>query len=152
MSGPGQRKRHVDLEPKTCKTLRWPGLVVNLYAPWWAPSRRKRELGFMVRVRDPRGCTHEHLEWRAPGGWGGSSEWVPFCRGCKRQLHRPLRRRKGPRWRWIKVFVATTKARGNHAHGIFVAEAETHLTDNEHSRLTTKGFVRLKCGIGGRYV
>jgi hypothetical protein len=146
-----QKQRWGDLQPKTCKSFVWSHVAVNLYAPWWAPSRNKRELGFMVRVRDPRGCTHEHLIWRSPNQ-EGVTQWVPYCPDCKRTLSRKRDRRHGPRWLWVKVFVATTLPSRARPHRVFVAEAETHLTDNALARVTTKTFVRLKVGRGGPYV
>ena len=133
--------------------FKWDGLAVALYAPWWAPSRRKRELGFMVRVRDPRAACQHHCQPTYLDGGGAR------CGDCGTELTlRPGTRTvetevPPPRWRWLKVYVAKTRAeRHRGRHGVLLLEAETHLTHGLSDRLTTKVFARLKVGFGGRTV
>lgn len=141
------------IEPTTTRHFRYGKVHIALYAPWWSPSRTKRELGFMIRVMDPRaGCEH-HCQpaWLAP-----ECAWCPKC-GAR------LRVKPGtmtiisnvppPRWRWLKVFVAKTSPnRKRSRHGVFLAEIESHLTEGLSARITTKSFIRLKLGVGGRGV
>lgn len=141
-------------EPTTTRHFSLPGIWISLYAPWWSPARNKRELGFCIRIKDPR-ATCEHL---CEPLWCGPED--ARCSRCyakldviagSRTIDRPHAFK--PRWRWLKIFVASTSSpRKKHKHGVFVAEAETHLTAGLSGRISTKTFARFKFGVGGRYV
>lgn len=150
---PGRDRGSKLIEPTTTRHFEWRGVHLALYAPWWAPSRTKRELGFMVRIKDPRAPCPHHCQ----------PSWLTTDHVYCSQCLAPLRARPGgmtiltpsrkARWRWIKVFVAKTSPNLKRSrHGVVLAEVETHLTDGLTSRLTTKSFVRLKLGVGGRGV
>ena len=139
--------------PATHRYFQWNGVHVALYAPWWAPSRRKREFGFMIRVRDPRAlCQHRcQPAFLTPE--------VACCGSCGTRLRVKPRSltivtsAPIPRWRWLKVYIAKTRPeRAAGKHGVVLMEAETHLTHGLSDRLTTKVFIRLKMGFGGRSV
>lgn len=93
---------------------------MNVYAPIFYPERVRRQLGFMVRARDPR----VPFGWRPPDRPGSSY-------------------RSPPRWRWLKVAFDWEKGRGT-----LVLEGETHLTRGLADRHTIKTFLRLKAGRG----
>jgi hypothetical protein len=99
-------------------------IVVSVYTPWLSAHRPRVELGFMVRVRDPR---------------------APFV-GRYDPGHRSKRR---AHWRWLKVYVGWTNPRLVDVRGrIFVAEAETHLTNGALGRTSYKTFARVKLAKG----
>jgi hypothetical protein len=108
----------------TAMHYRRPGLLVSLYTPTLSRDRPRVELGFMVRVRDPR---------------------APF-------LNRfDVAAKDKPRghWRWLKVYVGWTNPGLVDERGkILVAEAETHLTNGALGRITTKTYARLKFAKG----
>jgi hypothetical protein len=156
--------------PRAAIKLHGRRAALYLYLPWRSPGRYKRELGFMIRVRDPRApCDHQ-----AGASWAQhteTGEYLAICRRCARPLPtangkvvhpRPHER---ARWLWVKVFVAKTRAGrrtarsrnawrgGAHRHGVLLAEVEAHWADERGSyRFGSKTFARFKGGIGGRYV
>lgn len=109
---------------RTSRQFRRPGLVVALYTPRLSRNRPRVELGFMVRVRDPR---------------------APFLgRFDPRAGEKPR-----PHWRWLKVFVGwTNPALVDERGKVVVAEVETHVTDGALARTTYKTYARLKLARG----
>lgn len=151
---PGRDRGSKLIQPTTSKHFAWSKVHLALYAPWWAPSRSKRELGFMIRVMDPRTRCAHHCK---PAFIDPDNAW---CSQCSQKLQvKPgtltiVGVRPQPRWRWVKVFLAKTSPdpKKRTRHGVVLAEAQTHLTEGLVERVTTKTFIRLKLGVGGRHV
>jgi len=113
----------MSVEP-TAKHFRHPQAVLSIYTPRLSRSRPRVELGFMVRVRDPR---------------------APFI-GHYDPDHKTKRR---ARWRWLKMFIGWTNPQLHDQRGkVLVAEVETHLTDGALGRLTYKTYLRVKLARG----
>lgn len=151
---PGRDRGSKVIQPTTSKHFAWKWVHLALYAPWWAPSRSKRELGFMIRVMDPRTRCAHHCK---PSWIDGEHVWCGRC--CARLEAKPgtmtiTTVAPQPRWRWMKVFVAKTSPdpKKRTRHGVMLGEAETHLTEGLVERVTVKTFIRLKFGVGGRHV
>jgi len=129
-------------------------MTLHLFAPWWGPNGTKRELGFMIGVKDPRPACDHHYK---PEWWHRNDEHGAVCGGCGTELsvkhNRAILPKRRTNWRYLKLFIAKTES-DRTRHGIVMAEIETHLTDGKHgeySTRSTKAFVRLKIGFGGRY-
>jgi hypothetical protein len=100
-------------------------IVASLYTPRWSAELPMVQLGFMVRVRDPR-VPHGYRE-RLPG---------------ERRVRRPA-------WRWLKVYVGwTNRDRRDERGAVLLAEIETHITDGALARTTYKTYARVKLAKG----
>lgn len=108
----------------------------------------------MIRVMDPRTRCAHHCK---PSWLDNGHAWCSQC-GEKLQV-KPgsmtiVPSTLQPRWRWLKVFIAKTapNSKKQTRHGVVLGEIETHLTEGLLARITTKTFIRLKFGFGGRHV
>jgi hypothetical protein len=127
------------------------GWHLSLYAPWLSPHREDRELGFMVRVRDPRGpCEHPRdlRDFTEAAALGRPVGRCGLCGALFDTGRKSFRRRRRPRWRWLKAYVGWT-GRSAKGVGTCYVEVETHTTNGIADRVTVKTFVRFKVGVGG---
>jgi len=141
------------LEPKTSKKIHRANWQLDIYAPWWGTQRKgtKWEIGFRIAIRDPRKpCDHHHRAL-----WNHNNGHRPYCTACGAELpvqgHKEVRN-KPARWRWVKIYVASTKTSRKHKHKIFMVEAQTNLSEGVNGKMvrrTGKTFIRLKAGRGG---
>ena len=99
--------------------------MLTLYSPQMSRERERRELGFLVRMRDPRA--------RPLGRWpSGKLMWSRWTR-----------------WRWVKVWAMwTNPALAAQRGRVMAVEIETHLTSPNGTRLTGKSYVRFKVARG----